>query len=117
MECLDISCRIIDRFWTPVVRGMGVAVILMSAMRAEAAGQTSVSENCGLTSALQPIAAVLVVGFRQAARDPQSGHRHHDRRFRIASSNNLNLTLLQRFASPGSSSNGHTVLSTSRIQW
>ncbi len=42
----------------------------MPAMRAIAASQTSVSENCGLTSVLHPIAAVRVVGFRQAARDP-----------------------------------------------
>jgi len=40
-------------------------------MRAEAASQISVSENRGLTSALHPIAAVRVVGFRQAARDPK----------------------------------------------
>jgi len=43
----------------------------MTAMRAEAAGQISVSENYGLTSALYHIAAVRVVGFRQAARDPK----------------------------------------------
>ncbi len=43
----------------------------MIAMRAEAASQISVSENRGLTSALHPIAAVRVVGFRQAARDPE----------------------------------------------
>ena len=41
----------------------------MKAMCAEGAGQISVSVNCGLTSALHPIAAVRVVGFRQAARD------------------------------------------------
>jgi len=40
-------------------------------MRAEAASQISVSENCGLTSALHPIAAIRVVVFRQAARDPK----------------------------------------------
>ena len=42
----------------------------MPAMRAEAV-HISVSENCGLTTALHPIAAVRVVGFRQAARDPK----------------------------------------------
>ena len=48
-------------------------------MRAEAASQISVSENRGLTSALHPIAAVRVVGFRQAARDPKqtSVYRHN----------------------------------------
>ena len=42
----------------------------MTDVRAEAAGQISVSENYGLTSALHPIAAVRGLGFRQAARDP-----------------------------------------------
>ncbi len=36
-----------------------------------AAVQISVVENRGWTSALHPIAAVRVVGFRQAARDPK----------------------------------------------
>ena len=43
----------------------------MPAMRAIAASQTSVVENRRWTSALHPIAAVRVIGFRQAARDPE----------------------------------------------
>ena len=43
----------------------------------KAASQISVSENCSLTSALHPIAAAHVLGFRRAARDPKPAIHDH----------------------------------------
>ncbi len=66
----------------------------MTAMRAEAAGQISVSENCGLTSALHPIAAVRVVGFRPVEIATQSSRSKRNGFFQvfIPDSSTLNTT-------------------------